>query len=151
MSKLTRSVYRSLLQLTRQIDHNPSSKYLLFRRTAHIRSDVIAKMSPAAQYYTEVLLPYIFPNEDSKLFVPSSSNDTINLSNILKKEFRCSHDGDGGDNATSTIASHKKYPITERLDAAFACIRKLSCVLKAYKAMGSDDDEVNKKKMRMIF
>jgi putative transcriptional regulator len=128
LGKMETSIYRALIRLGSRFDGSPTSKYLLFRKTAHIRPEAQSRLSTAARYYQEGVLQHLFSDENKKLFIPTENSK--NITSIIKSEFR---------NNDSSFTN------TARLDAAFAVIRKLSTVWQAYKAMIQNNSQLDLK------
>ena len=115
------SLYRSLLRLGRQMDSKPASKLLLFRKQATLNGKLARNLT--AKYYQHVLLRRLFPHDDMKLLSPASISST-SLSEIVKEEF-----------SRQEFELEEGYNSEVRVDAAFAALRNLSTVWKAYESM----------------
>ncbi len=119
--KLSLSLYRSLLRLGKAMDSNPASKLLLFRKQASVSGKL--SHNSTAKYYQHVLLRRLFPHDEMKLFSPLTMT-SVSLSDVIREEF-----------SRMDFELDEKYDSTVRVDAAFAALRKLSTVWKAYESM----------------
>ena len=118
-SRVSRSLYRSLLKMARNFDETPASKSLLYRTDLYNTNK-----TAAAKYYTN-LLSQLF-EKDSYLFQPKDG--AISLIQLIREESRAVND---------------KISVPERLDAGFAALRKLSSLWNVYTEQDEvvDDDE----------
>lgn len=96
------------MRIARKFDTNPASKALIFRPSS-IKSDYT---SAATMHYSHILNGFL---SNGKFYLPSKSG--VSLQSVLKSEFAMYH---------STIS------ISDRIDAAFTTLKKLSSIWSRY-------------------
>jgi len=116
---LPRSLYRSLLRLGIKFDKNPGAKLLFYRRSLTQQDG--GDQFTAKSFYLEEIVPQVFKERtQAKLFHPKSQRD-VSLSQIVRNEFR--------------RGEFPRCPPSERIDAAFLAIRKLSSLWRYWSTM----------------
>lgn len=143
--KAVRQLFRALLRLGLRFDRNPAAKLLFYRKSTPAAQDVLAHQQQetraSASYYSNALVPMLFKQEDqleeqhdvAKLFHPRNQG-TVNLYKLVRREFRKPCD--------SVLE-------TDRIDAAFIAVRKLSSLWTSFLAMnvvGGSKDKMPQQK-----
>ena len=129
---LPRSLYRSLLRLALKFDKNPAAKLLFYRRSLSPAPEEAA--ATAKSFYLEEIVPQVFVERtQAKLFHPKSQRD-VSLSQIVRNEFR--------------RGEFSRCPPSERIDAAFLAIRKLSSLWRYYSTMETAPRDRSSKRER---
>jgi putative AlgH/UPF0301 family transcriptional regulator len=117
-NRVTRSLYRSLIKIARNFDNAPAAKTLLYRTDLYNMNK-----TPAANYYTNILGKLF--EKDSFLLKPK--DDNISFVELIREESR---------------AINPEVSSSDRLDAGFAAMRKLSSLWGIYND-NEDDDELD--------
>lgn len=117
-NRVTRSLYRSLIKIARNFDNAPAAKTLLYRTDLYNMNK-----SPAANYYTNILGKLF--EKDSFLLKPK--DDNISFVELIREESR---------------AINAETSSSDKLDAGFAAMRKLSSLWSIYNNK-EDDDELD--------
>jgi putative AlgH/UPF0301 family transcriptional regulator len=115
MTRVSRSLYRSLLKIAKQFDNSPSSKALIYRKS-------LSNIDKGASsiYYTE-LLDKLFKKE-SYLYQPWG--DVTSLRELIR-----SH----------SYHDDKKTSESDRLDVGFAVLRKLSSLWNSFISLDNNE------------
>jgi hypothetical protein len=115
MTRVSRSLFRSLLKIAKQFDNSPSSKALIYRKS-------LSNLDKGASsiYYTE-LLDKLFKKE-SYLYQPWG--DVTSLRELIRTH---SHHDD------------KKTSESDRLDVGFAVLRKLSSLWNSFISLDNNE------------
>lgn len=120
MGKAVRSLFRTLLRLSLKFDQNPAAKLLFYRKTVVVQdvdAAIATSSTSAAIYYRDAILPLLFKDDQAaKLFHPRNQG-RVNMYRLVRQEFR---------------KQYGIYADTDRVDAAFAAVRKLSSLWKCY-------------------
>lgn len=120
MGKAVRSLFRTLLRLSLKFDQNPAAKLLFYRKAVVSQDgdDTIAAASTSARvYYRDVILPLLFKDDKAaKLFHPRNLC-RMSMYRLVRQEFR---------------KQRNLYTDTDRVDAAFIVVRKLSSLWKCF-------------------
>lgn len=114
-NRVARSLYRSLLKIAQNFEGAPACKSLIYRTDLYNTNK-----NPTAKYYTSVL-DKLFA-KDSFLLQPK--DDTISIIELIRQESRITND---------------KYSASDRLDAGFVAMRKLSLLWSIYKNHGNEE------------
>ena len=147
-ARVVGGLYRSLLRLGKQFDKYPQSKLLIYRKRAldfkqqKLGQQQTAELHAASIYYSNELLDALFANRNTaKLFHPNC-NETISIEKIVRNEFR---------------QAHNTYSVTDRVDAAFAAVRRLSSLWKFFttniiegKSVEVDDSSRDEKREKQL-
>lgn len=164
-----RSLYRSILRLATRFDTYSLSKLLLYRN--HLTTPSKVANRRASRYYHNILIRRLYRNEDEAKFISPRHHNNVSLVEIVKEEFRrenvmISEDDDtpDHDHPSSSFSSfsdpqqgmggvgaavaggsqggkESMVEITDRIDAAFTVLRKLSVIWKSFDSMYSEQQE----------
>lgn len=118
-SRVNRSLYRSLLKMAKSFDNSPSSKALLYRKTLENSGK-----NSASIYYTNIL-DKLFEKK-SYLFQPKG--EFTSLAQLVRSESR-------------EFSENINVKHSDRLDAGFAVLRKLSILWKSFGSITDDNNE----------
>lgn len=114
-TRYIKSLYRSLLQIARNFDSNPSAKAVIYRTQLFRTTD-------ATKYYADIVED-IFGS--STLFMKSTRHLESSFKAIVRQEFRPSE-------------LNEDFESEEKITVAFACIKKFSNLWAYYLSLGLD-------------
>lgn len=110
-SRIVRSLYRTLLRTAKKYDDNVAAKSILFRKSTQLNNVV-----DGASIYYNGIMKSIF-GEDGGYFLNLHRAEDVSFRDIVRKEFHADNSG---------------YKESERIDGAFAVVRKFSSIWKKY-------------------
>jgi putative AlgH/UPF0301 family transcriptional regulator len=137
-SKTIVPLYRALLRLGRRFDEAPAAKSLIYRNTLRLADDVrpappfpsnpyastAADPTSVTLYYSDVLDRVLLKGRS--LYLPSPSSPSRRFQELVRSEFRRDFDS---------------FSTNDRIDAAFALLRKLSMIFSRYQDVLEEDTE----------
>ena len=113
-----RSLFRSLLRLGRNFDRSPASKLVLYRKSTGAPNFGNTSTGAALDIYYNSILSQIYGLESSAYFLNPDRVKESNLYSIVRNEFRKESENYTANN--------------ERIDFAFAIIKKYSSIYNSY-------------------